>query len=218
MNALDFAVIGIVLVSGVFALMRGFVHEVLSVTAWVGAAFAALYGLPHARPLAQRYIEQAWLTDAVAAGAIFLVTLVLLSLVTHAIAKRVRDSALNSLDRSLGFVFGAVRGAVIVCLAYMVAAWLIEPGEEPDLLAEARTRPLMETGARMIEAAIPAEYGRFEDDARRTAGDARKLRDANEVLKDYIPRPASAPSAQPAAPRYDRDQQRELDRLIQNNQ
>jgi len=56
MNALDIIVIAVIILSGLFAFARGFVKEALSVCAWVGAGFAALYARPFAMPIAERFL------------------------------------------------------------------------------------------------------------------------------------------------------------------
>ena len=114
---LDIAIGIVLLVSGLLAFVRGFVHEVLAVGAWVGAIFIAVFGFPYLRPYARDLIPHELAADVAAGAAIFVVALVVLSLLTRALSDRVKDSALNALDRSLGFVFGLLRGAVLVCLA-----------------------------------------------------------------------------------------------------
>ncbi len=50
---------------------------------------------------------------------IFVLSLVILSLMSRRISKKVKESPLNAVDRSLGFLFGLLRGALIVCIAYI---------------------------------------------------------------------------------------------------
>lgn len=223
-NALDIVVVLVVLALGLFAFLRGFVHELLSVTSWVGASLAAVYGLPLARPYVARHIEVDWIADAATAGGIFLVSLVLLSLITHAVSRRVRDSALNGLDRSLGFVFGLAKGAVLVSLAYMLAVWIMKPADDPvwrsrdqpDWLIEARSRPLMEYGAGLIQKALPAEYGLARGRAEAAAEEVRRLREAERSFRDLArPQPRAAPGS--AEPGYGTSERRDLERLIQSN-
>ena len=114
---LDIAIGVVLLISGLLAFVRGFVHEVLAVGAWIGAIVVAVFGFPYHRPYARDLIPHELVADAAAGAAIFVVALVVLSLLTRALSDRVKDSALNALDRSLGFVFGLLRGAVLVCLA-----------------------------------------------------------------------------------------------------
>src|SRR3546814_1784911 len=56
-NLADLIVIVVLLVSGVFAFVRGFVHEVLAIASWVGAAFVTLYAYPLVQPWVLRSEE-----------------------------------------------------------------------------------------------------------------------------------------------------------------
>ncbi|MDH3335424.1 MAG: CvpA family protein, partial [Rhodospirillaceae bacterium] len=57
MTMFDVAVIAVLAVSGVLAIARGFVHEVLSIVGWVGAFFATMYATPLLKPLMMQVIE-----------------------------------------------------------------------------------------------------------------------------------------------------------------
>lgn len=215
----DLAVIGILLVSAVLAFARGFVHEVLSMTAWIGAGFAVVFGLPYARPFARELISLPLLADVAAGGVIFIVALLILSLLTRAVSRRVQDSALNAVDRSLGFVFGLLRGALLVCLAYIPLAWLMSPGEQPAWLHDARTRPLVEQGAGIIQALFdgrqPAAKQAFDPVRER----ARKALETERMVRDMMtPDPKTPPSGgKPASQGYTEGERRDLERLIDSD-
>lgn len=200
-NAFDLVVLGVLALSGVLAFFRGFVHEVLAIAAWVGAALAALYGLPHLRPIAREHIPVSWAADLAAGAALFLVVLLVLSLLTRAVSKRVQNSALGALDRSLGFLFGLARGAVAVALAFLVIAWLWPEAEDrPTWIADARSAPLAENGARMLSSLLPEGLSDDADRARAAARDAEaQTRQAIELKQtlDRLAQPQAAP-AQPA--------------------
>jgi len=157
-NPVDIAVIAVILISAVIALARGLVHEVLSVTAWVGAAAATIFGFPLFRPLARQYIKTTLIADVVTGVVIFVVTLIVLSIISHALSRQVRESALGALDRSLGLVFGVVRGAIVVSLAYLIFQWA-EPNraEWPGWITEAKSAPLLAKGAALLARALPKE-------------------------------------------------------------
>lgn len=218
----DVVVAVVLLGSAGFAFMRGFVHEVLAILAWVGAVFAALYGFAPVQPFFRQYVGIGWMADAAAALSLFLVTLLLLSLVTKAVADRVRQSALNSVDSSLGFVFGLVRGAVLLSLAYMVIAWMVRPDDQPDWLAQAKTRPWLERGAVALKGMAPAEFGMAEGATRAVSSEARELKQAEETFRKYVaPLPAGGggPAGdRPAGRGYDSDSRGQMDRLFQTNQ
>src|SRR5260221_6554457 len=108
-NALDIIVIAVVALSALFAFARGFVKESLSIAAWVGAGLITLYGLPHLRPVALKYISNPLLAAGAAGVTLFVVSLIVLSLLTSAVAGRVKQSALSAVDPSLGLLVRALR-------------------------------------------------------------------------------------------------------------
>lgn len=157
-NPVDIVVLVIVVLSGALAFVRGFVKEVLAVVGWVGAAIATLQLFPYVRPITRQYIQTEMLADGLAGLGIFLITLLLFSILSHSIAKGVRNSAISAVDRSLGFLFGLLRGAVVVCLAYLLVVSVLAPKDQPGWLRNARVMPLMEWGTSHIILLVPNEY------------------------------------------------------------
>jgi len=157
-NALDIIVIAVVALSALFAFARGFVKEALSIAAWVGAGLVTLYGLPQFSPIVQKYIASPLLAQIATGVALFVVSLIVLSLLTSALASRVKDSALSAVDRALGLLFGAFRGVVIACLGFIVLSWAI-PNEPdwPGWVRGARTRPFLNNGADILRSFVPTE-------------------------------------------------------------
>lgn len=215
----DLAIIGILLVSAVLAFARGFVHEVLSTASWIGAALAVVFGLPHARPIAQHFISLPLLADVAAGGVIFIVTLLILSLLTRAVSRQVQGSALNAVDRSLGFLFGLLRGAVLVCLAYIPVAWLMAPSEFPPWLRDARARPLVEQGAAMIQSLFDAHRLPAEQALDPSRERARKALETERMVRDMMtPDPKSPQSGGKSPPQgYSEGERRDLERLIDSD-
>lgn len=162
MTIADIAVVAILAISALFAFWRGLVREVLSIGAWVGAGVATYFGLPLLRPFAREYVELDIVADVVTGLAIFLTVLVICSIISHFLARGVRASALGALDRSLGLLFGLVRGAVLVCLAFLLLDWAMPADERPVWIAEAKSLPLVSSGAELLKAVLPeaaAEHG-----------------------------------------------------------
>lgn len=226
-NAADIVVGVVLLISALLAYARGFVHEVLSVGGWIGAIFATIYGLPYAKPYARDLIPTDLIADLVAGVAIFIVTLVLLSFVTRGASKMVKASALNFLDRSLGFLFGLVRGAVLVCVAYLGLAWLMPPAEQPQWLQSARSMPMIQRGADVLRALIPdSAVNKAIDDgskavdsardaARSAAGKVMEL-ETQRAFRDMLNVKPKAESGGDQ-PGYSTGERREMDRLIEGN-
>jgi membrane protein required for colicin V production len=156
-NLTDLAVLAVLLISGLLAFARGLVKEVLSVAGWIGAAFATLYLFPYARPYARQYTDIQIAADAATGLGLFVVSLVILSLLSHMIAKQVRASSISALDRSLGFLFGLARGAVLVAIAYLLLVWTIPPADHPPVIREARVIFFVEKTARILALMVPPE-------------------------------------------------------------
>ena len=156
-NLADVAVVAILLLSGLLAYSRGLVREVLAVAVWVGAGLAALYGFAHVRPLVHEYVPTPWLADIGAGAGLFVVAFLLFTVISRPVVRRVRDSAFRTADRSLGFLFGVVRGAVVVCLVFLLMSWLFPAGQQPEWITTASSRPYVEKGAQLLKLLVPAE-------------------------------------------------------------
>jgi membrane protein required for colicin V production len=84
--------------------------------------------------------------------------LIVLSIISAWVGGMVRESALSGLDRSLGLVFGVVRGGVILCLAYIGLSMFVMPDEWPAPVVNARFLPLAYQGAVALAGLLPANY------------------------------------------------------------
>ncbi|MEN0076707.1 MAG: CvpA family protein [Paracraurococcus sp.] len=159
MTWVDGVVLAVLAVSALLAYLRGLVQEVLGVGAWIGAAALALTLRPVTAPLLQGTVEPPWLADALAAGGVFLVVLIILKIIISFVARFVQDSMLGGTDRALGLVFGLVRGAFLVILAYILGGMVLPATDRwPEAVREARSLPLVIEGAQWLVARLPAEY------------------------------------------------------------
>jgi membrane protein required for colicin V production len=214
-TAADFAVLAVLGLSALLALARGFIHEVLSVGGWVGAVFAVIFGLPLIRPWARELITLPLLADVIAGGVIFVIALIGCSFLTRAVTNRVRDSALNAVDRSLGVVFGLVRGALLVCLAYIFIEWLVPKAEQPPWILQSRSLPLVERGSGWLRSLVGA--GVAESDS--AADPVRRTLDSERMAREMMsPDPKSpSQSGNGAEKGYGDKERRELERLLEGN-
>ncbi len=223
LNGLDLAVGIVLLISALLAFMRGFVHEVLSIAAWVGAVLASIYGAALAQPFARGIIPIAWAADAVSAVIIFLVVLFGLSMITHAMAKTIQASALNNLDRILGFVFGIARAMVILGVGFLLMNWLVDtPEERPDWMKNAKTLPLIEMTAEGIVALIPDTLLAVEG-AANVAGEAVQkveqavqAKEAVEGMAEQMKNGENDAAPKDGEPAYTDQERDALDALIED--
>ncbi len=217
----DLIVLLVLVLSALLAFARGFVHEVLAVAGWIGAILATIYGLPYVRPYARTLVDNPAVADIAAGLALFLVSLVILSLLTRAISQRIRDSQLNALDRSLGFVFGLVRGVVLLAILYLAVDWLVPPPNQPAWIRDARSMPLVEGAADVLKSVIPdAEVKKGATTAEGAVQDARKALETHKMLRDMMsPEPGrGSGNGDTAVNGYSAQERREFERLLNSSE
>ena len=152
---LDLGLIGVILISALLAMLRGFTREVLAIISWGAAAIAALYLHPLVLPYLKPYISKDSVALAAAIGAVFFVTLVVVSLITVRVSDAILDSRVGALDRSIGFVFGALRGLLLCGVAFLFFNWLVPEKTQPEWVKSARMRPLLVATGNEIMAVLP---------------------------------------------------------------
>jgi len=151
---LDGIVIGFTLVSAMLAMVRGFSREVLSIASWVAAAAAAYFFYPAVLPYVQPHIDHDTVALAVAAAIVFFVALIVVTVITMKIADFIIDSKVGPLDRTLGFLYGAGRGLLVLSVALMFFNWLVDTNP-PAWVANAKSRPLLEAIGTWVEGVLP---------------------------------------------------------------
>jgi membrane protein required for colicin V production len=152
---LDLAVLGIVLVSALLSMVRGFTREVLAIASWAAAFAAAYFFYPQVLPYAKDYIHKDQLALAASVAVIFFVTLVLVSIITVRLSDAILDSKVGPLDRTLGFLFGAARGFILGVIAFMLFNYLVPQKAQPEWVANAKTRPILQNTGEDIVAMLP---------------------------------------------------------------
>ena len=156
---LDLILFGIMLVSGLLALMRGFTREVLSLVAWGAAAFAAYFAIKQQAllDLAMPYVDKPILAQ-IAVGAIaFIITLIIVSLISVKISDSVVDSAAGAFDRTLGFLYGLARGFVLVAIAYLFYGWLLPFDKQEDWVRNASSLPAIKAVGETLLGFMPPD-------------------------------------------------------------
>ncbi|MBO0334501.1 CvpA family protein [Sneathiella sp. CAU 1612] len=153
----DAAILVILLISAIFGFIRGFVKETLSVAGWVGAIFLSLYLFPIAQPIAREFILNLLIADILTGAVIFILSLVILSYISHAISEKVKASSLGALDRSLGIFFGIARGAILLGIAWLVFVQFIPEKDRPEWILQARMLPIIEASGEFVARLLPPD-------------------------------------------------------------
>jgi membrane protein required for colicin V production len=156
----------LVLISAILATARGLTREILSLVTWAGSAALAAYMYFKHPDIARSYINDPRIADVATVAVTFIVCLVVLHLITMRIADFVVDSRIGPLDRTLGFVFGVLRGIVIAVVVVIFGLYLFTnkpplPGETPDYsqlpewAAQSKSLPFLGNIGEDLIAALP---------------------------------------------------------------
>src|SRR6201987_4676487 len=152
---LDLILLGVMLISGLLAMVRGFMREILSIAAWGAAAVVTLYSFQKLLPTAKTYFTNDTVAAAVVVAGVFLGTLIVVSVITVRISDMILDSRIGALDRTLGFLFGLGRGLLIVVVAFLFFTWLVPEKQRPDWVTSAKSRTVLQGTGDWLMSLLP---------------------------------------------------------------
>jgi membrane protein required for colicin V production len=203
---LDLVLLAVMLISGLLAMVRGFMREVLSIAAWGTAALVTLYAFGKLLPTAKTYFNNDTVASVVVVAGVFIGTLIVVSIITVRISDMILDSRIGALDRTLGFLFGLARGLLIVVVAFLFFSWLVPDKQRPDWVTGAKSRVVLQGTGDWLMSLLPDDpentiLKRFKknkpdddqtdtDSATPGAGGDGYSRPARDSLKKLIEKPA----------------------------
>lgn len=249
----DAIVLAAVLISSVIAFLRGFIRECLTIIGVVGGLAASYFAGPLLAPLMRGWlgvsddpekvkklfdiVPMTVVADVCAYGAIFVVVVIVLSVLSHFLSAGAKAVGLGPVDRAMGVVFGIARAMLLVSLLYL-PFYLLNDKEERDkwtFMQDSKSRYYVEEGAAMIARLLPEdtekkaddkveEAGKKMDETRQRLEDLDVLRkttdkagDALEKAQGALSKPAGSDTASDAQG-YQPEQREKLDEIFETNQ
>jgi membrane protein required for colicin V production len=152
---LDVILIGVMLISAILAMIRGFMREILSIAAWAIAAVVTLVSYSKLLPLAKTYVNNDIIAAVAVVAGTFLLTLIVVSVATVRFSDMVLDSRVGALDRTLGFLFGLARGLIIVVVAFLFFVWLVPSKTQPSWVANAKSKVVLQSTGDWLMSMLP---------------------------------------------------------------
>jgi len=152
---LDIILLVVMLISGLLAMIRGFMREILSIAAWGIAALVTLYSYLRVLPMAKQYFSSDMVAAGVTIAGLFLLTLLIVSVITVRISDMILDSRVGALDRTLGFLFGLGRGLIIVVVAFLFFAWLVPDRSQPEWVRAAKSKVVLQSTGQWLMSMLP---------------------------------------------------------------
>ncbi len=160
---IDAVAAGVIVLSAILAYSRGFVRESLAIAGWIGAAILAFIFAPQAQPLVKELpVVGKFLTDScelsiiAAFAAVFAIGLIIAALFTPLFSSVVQRSALGGIDQGLGFLFGVLRGIVLVVVAFIVYDRAVGTESVP-MVDASRTAKVIASFQANIDENIPSD-------------------------------------------------------------
>ena len=151
LTTLDYIYVGVIVVSTIWATFRGGVYETIATLSWVVAAIAARFASPWLDKILQNWFELSDSTVGTLVASYFVVffaVLVLVGFLNQKLRDKIQGSIMNVTDKTLGVIFGIIRGVVVMGIFYWGALWYYSDIPMlPKWLSQARTRPIMQITA-----------------------------------------------------------------------
>ena len=188
LNIVDFATIIVLVISGVLATLRGLTREIMGLAGWPISIVAARLAAPYLEPLLTDMIRVEGISSALAWGIPFIVVVVLWFAFSSVVSPGLSKAGLGGLDRWLGFLFGLIRGFVIVLVIY-IGAVIAAEGEDrlPGLVTDAQVIPVLRESAHLTSGMLPPDMGdRITDNLPDAAPTTEELQEAGEAVGEAV--------------------------------
>lgn len=159
MSIVDYVIIGIILVSTLISLVRGFVKEVISLLTWVAAFVVALGFSQMASRLVPPAVDIPSARVAIAFMVLFVLVLIVGGIINWAISTLVNKTGLTGTDRSVGMVFGLTRGVFIIAILILLAGLTAAP--QAPWWHDSVLLPHFTVVAEWIKALLPVDMAQY---------------------------------------------------------
>lgn len=167
MTGFDFIVLGIVAIAAVGGFMRGFVQEILSLSAWIFAALAIRFIHTPLTAALGGYLGYGVPTSILAFALLLLIPYAAMKVIANNLGSAARNSALGPIDRVLGFGFGGLKGVVVVVIAFSLLVLGYDTvwgfGGRPTWITTARSYDLVDSGSRSLVEMIAQRRSEVHD-------------------------------------------------------
>lgn len=185
LTVLDYVYVGVLLLSTIWATIRGGVFETIATLSWVVAAVSARFASPWLDKVLQSWFDLSESTVGTLVASYFIVffaVLLAVGFVNQRLRDKIQDSIMNVTDKTLGVIFGIVRGVVVMGVFYWVALWYYSDTPMlPQWFAQSRTRPVMQvTAVKLDEWFFPGPENKL------LARDMAGAHQAIEIYKNLI--------------------------------
>lgn len=155
----DAVAIAVILISALMALARGFMRELATLGAFIGALAAAYYAHVFFAETVRGLMPDGapgWVGDAILVVLVFVVIYSVIAWFGSRLSRNIQGlDGIGMLDRVAGFAFGLARGAVAVVFFVLLVGLTLEKEDVPGWIQDGRTYPFFDTLASYVRVNAP---------------------------------------------------------------
>jgi len=155
MSWLDFLIVGVIALSALISLIRGFVKESISLLSWIAAGIVAFRYFSAMAELLEPYLADPTIRSMAAFAVLFISTLIIGAIINFIMSQLVSKTGLSGTDKALGVVFGGARGVLIVTMIVLLAS--LTPMPEAQWWQDSAMVGFFQQLAEWVKGIIPAD-------------------------------------------------------------
>ena len=231
---IDILVLLVLLASALIAFIRGFIRETLTIAGVGGGLAAAFFGAPFLSPYVRGWfgVEEGveperlfsilpydLVADALSYGGIFIVVVIVLSMASHVLAEAARNIGLGAIDRTLGFIFGLVRGVVLLAILYLPLYLFVDKEVKAEWFKDSRSHFYLEQSSDVLAGILPDQtIDNLSEEVKRVE-EVSATQKQMELLKEQMQEGGTLPEVPKALQEgYTEDFRNQMDSLFENKQ
>jgi membrane protein required for colicin V production len=154
MSWLDLLILGVIALSALISLIRGFVKESISLLSWIAAGIVAFRYFSAMAELLEPYLADPTIRSMAAFAILFISTLIIGAIINFIMSQLVSKTGLSGTDKALGVVFGGARGVLIVTMIVLLAS--LTPMPEAQWWQDSAMVGFFQELAEWVKGIIPA--------------------------------------------------------------
>ena len=151
----DLAIMMMIIGSGFFSFFRGFAKEIVSIITWLAAITAGIVLTPHLTTKLLDFVPNFEYAEWIIGFLVGLFVLVFLTFICNRIRKRAKLDEYPSINRSLGFLYGILKGFLIIGFCFITIKWFLNGQKYPDWISNSKSFPLIEKSVNLALTPLP---------------------------------------------------------------
>lgn len=151
LNHFDYIVLIVILIGGFSSFFKGFVQDFFTILLWIAAVYVSISFSYFAFPLYAEYFQNQTTVNVFSYGTLFIITVIVGTIALKVIGKLITWTGLGLIDKVLGFIFGALKGFLILCAIYLVVP---EQTRQLPFVSESKTIEFIKIGAERLQIVV----------------------------------------------------------------